>query len=103
MNENNFIQYMRETYTDDELKNIAHHGCASGCANTLIYYRDTSEAYAKYADDIHNIIGVYMESAGTDDFEILIEYLGSAMQWQNGIVWLAAELVAYDLISEFID
>ena len=60
MNNNLFIQYMRDNYTDDELKEIAEHGCESGCANTLIYYRDTSNVYAKYADDIHAVIGDYM-------------------------------------------
>lgn len=102
MSENLFKKYMQENYCNDQLQDIANHGCASGCATTLIYYSDTSKIYDLYCDDIHAIVGDYMESTGICDFKTLNESIGSAMQFKNAIVWLAAELVAYDLVSEFI-
>jgi len=97
---NKFRQYMLDTYEQQELKEISEHGCVSGCAGTLIYYADTSRIYNEYADDIHAIIGDYMESTGQDTLPQITANIGDGVSFRNDMVWLAAELIAWDATNE---
>lgn len=100
--EKSFKQYMTDHYDSDELLDIANHGCVTGCASTLIYYSDTNRIYDEYCDNIHELIAEYSESMGGLPSNI-IENIGSAMQFKNAMVWLAAELVAYDATCAMMD
>jgi isocitrate dehydrogenase kinase/phosphatase len=97
---NKFKQYMLATYDQQELKEISENGCVSGCAGTLIYYADTSRIYNEYADDIHAIIGDYMESTGQDTLPQITANIGDGVSFRNDMVWLAAELIAWDATNE---
>lgn len=99
---NTFKQWLENQYSTDELLEIAQHGCSSGVAHGLIYYSETSAIYQKYADDIHEIVGEYVESMGEMPTN-LVNSINSAVNFQNDMVWLATELVAYDLTSELME
>jgi len=97
---NAFKKYMLDTYEAEELKEISEHGCVSGVAGTLIYYSDTSRIYNEYADDIHTIIGDYMESTGQDTLPQITANIGDGVTFRNDMVWLAAELIAWEVTNE---
>lgn len=100
--EQTFKEWMQAHYEQDELKAIAEHGCASAAPHGMIYYTETTDLYNRFADDLHEIVGDYMDSTGVDDFKYLNENIGNAVQFRNAMVWLCAELVAYDMASELM-
>ena len=98
-----FKQWMQAQYEPQELKEIAEHGCASAAPGGMIYYTETTDLYNRFAEDLHDIVGDYMQSTGQDDLKYLSDNLGDAVQFRNAMVWLCAELVAYDLSSALMD
>jgi len=96
----NFKTYMQEVYSIEELNDIANHGCASGCASTMIYYSDTSALYNEYQDDLHEIINEHAECVGEFPSYITNNF-GDTVQFRNAVVWFCAELIAYDEVSQF--
>jgi len=96
-----FKDWLLNTYELDELQEIAEHGCASYAPAGMIYYHETRELYNRFADDIHEIVGEYVASMGEMP-KTLIDDFDSATSFQNTMVWLATELVAYDLTSEMV-
>ena len=46
--------YLSDTYDMDTLKDIANHGCISGCASSHISYKDTCEFFDQYEERIIN-------------------------------------------------
>lgn len=97
-----FKDWLNNQYSSDELLEIAQHGCVSGCAHGMIYYSETSALYQEFADDIHEIVGDYVDSLGEMPSPLL-ESINSAVNFQNNMVWLATEILAYDLTSELMD
>ena len=53
----NAIQEIKETYTLEDFKEIANHGCQSGVCSQHIYYGDTIKFFDKYADEVTNYVG----------------------------------------------
>lgn len=94
----NFYEYMKETYSIDELEEIARNGCVSGCAGTLIYYNDTNAIYDKFSDELHEEIGRWMECTGESP-DYLAKELGNAVSFKNAVVWFVAELYADDIVQ----
>jgi hypothetical protein len=97
-----FKDWLLNTYDHDELQAIAEHGCANYAPSGMIYYHETRELYNRFADDIHEIVGEYVASMGEMP-KTLIDNFDSATSFQNAMVWLATELVAYDLTSELME
>jgi len=95
---NTFSQYMKETYTLGELREITQHGCVRGCAGTLIYYRDTCALYGLYADELPDQLRDWMDCVGETP-EFITEQLGYADGFQNAMVWFVAEQYANDIIQ----
>lgn len=95
-----FKKYMQETYEQDELIDIAHHGCASGCASTMIYYSDTSALYDEFQENLHEIVGQATKEFGefpkyiTENFEDIATFT-------NAVVWFCAEYIAFELIEGY--
>ena len=89
---------MKETYTLEELREITQHGCVSGCAGTLIYYRDTCALYDLHAEELHNQLGEWIENVGENP-EFITEQLGYADGFKNAMVWFVAEQYANDIIQ----
>ena len=96
-----FTDYMTSTYSFDELSDIATHGCSGGVSG-MIYYNETTGLYNEYADDLHAIVGEWIESVGMTPLSIT-ENLGNARMFRNAMVWMAAELVAGEAISNKLE
>lgn len=93
-----FKQYIRETYSNEELKEIAEHGCQSGCASTLIYYHDTNAQYDHHAEELHEMVADYMQEFGqVPDF--IGQEFGNLVSFKNAVVWFCAELIAWEITN----
>ena len=96
--QNTFKQYMIDNYTHNELAEIAQHGCESGCASGMIYYSETVVLFDQYRDDLFEIMQEYQDWV---EDECLPEYVRQNAEtfekFANAVVWLCAEIVAYDL------
>ena len=93
-----FKQYMTEHFEQSELKDIAEYGCASVAPSGMIYYTETMALYDEHKEALHEILGEYMENTiGVPS--IIIESLNDFTQFANAMVWLCAELVAYELVE----
>lgn len=77
-------QWVTKKYTKQEMKEIAEHGCASGCAHGLIYYKETTEIFDRYEDEI-------LERLSDMEFNISIE--DGIAQAKNLAVWVAVEWI----------
>ena len=89
---------MKENYEIQELQEICQHGCVSGCAGTLIYYKDTCALYEQFADELHSKLGEWIDEIGeTPSF--ITEHLGHANGFQNALVWFVAEQYANEIIQ----
>jgi hypothetical protein len=93
-----FYQYMKDTYTPEELREITLHGCVSGCAGTLIYYRDTCALYDLHSDELHDQLRDWMDCVGETP-EFITDQLGFADGFKNAMVWFVAEQYANDIIQ----
>ena len=98
-----FKDWLISQYEPEELKDIAEHGCASCAPAGMIYYNETSKLYDQFCDDLHEIVGDFVEATGDDSLHHLISNIGSATSFKNAMVWMATELVAYDLTSEMME
>ena len=94
-----FKQYMRATFDLDTLKDISEHGCASVAPAGMIYYYETTDLYLNHKDALHEILNEHMENTG-DTPKYILDNLGDFTQFANAMVWLCAELVAYELTYE---
>jgi hypothetical protein len=96
-----FKEWLLNTYAPDELQEIAEHGCASYAPAGMNINHETRELYSRFADNIHEIVGEYVASMG-EMSKVILDNFDSATSFQNAMVWLATELVAYDLTSEMV-
>lgn len=91
---NTFVQYMADSYETEELKEIAEHGCASGCADGMIYYSETRALFDQHKDDLFEIIENWAEETGeTPNLKITDGFT----QFANAVVWFCAEVTAYEM------
>jgi hypothetical protein len=93
---NAFKKYILATYEKSELKDIAEHGCASYAPAGMIYYTETTELYNTYKDDLHEMLGDYMDMVG-DTPKVITDSLDNAATFANAMVWLCTELIAYEV------
>ena len=89
---------------EGKLKDIAVHGCVSGCVNDLIYNADIVRFYQKYEPQIWDIVSEFLESTGEtlgqfiDHFRQGIEDEVSLKVWLS---WFAIECLAYRFLEKF--
>ena len=95
---NTFKQYMTEHFEQSELKDIAEYGCASVAPGGMIYYTETMALYDEHKEALHEILNEHMENTG-DVPKYINDSLWSFSQFANAMVWLCAELVAYELVE----
>lgn len=104
---NTFKQYMTETYTHNELADIAQHGCESGCATTMIYYADTIALFDQYRDDLFEIMSEWQDETGGDSTDLpdyVAKRTGTFTLFANAVVWFCAELIAYEItLGEYVE
>ena len=94
----NAINEIKETYTLEDFKEIANHGCQSGVCSQHIYYGDTVKFFEKYEDEVLD----YIESSyGT---EFLVDMFKNAdaslTHYKNDVVWCFIEMIAFDVTEE---
>ena len=93
----NAINEIKETYTLEDFKEIADHGCQSGVCSQHIYYGDTIKFFDTYEDEIieyiaDNVGGDMNEQLWNDNPCNIIGY-------KNDTVWTFIELVAMQRVD----
>ena len=94
----NAIDEIKETYTLEEFKEIADHGCQSGVCSQHIYYGDTIKFYDNYEDEIVE----HIESNYGTEFlvEMFKDANASLTVYKNSVTWCFIEMIAMDAVEE---
>ena len=92
------ITKIKETYSVEELKEIADHGCQSGLCRQHIYYGDTISFFETYEDEITD----YIESCYGVEFlvDMFKEADANLRYYKNNMTWCFIELIAFDAANE---
>ena len=89
------IDKIIETYSVEDFKEIASHGCQSGVCSKHIYYGDTIQFYETYENEITNHI---RDAYGTDFLVKLFNEAGAYLDtYKNDVVWCFIEMVAFEV------
>lgn len=92
---NTFKQHMAETYSHNELADMANHGANTG-HHGLIWTTDLVGLYDKHAEALHSILADYKDEVGEFP-QYVIDHMDDANQFKCAVVYFAAEWVAYEL------
>lgn len=95
--ENEFKTWLKDNYSQNELADIANHGCSGGVGG-MIYYNQTEGIYKKYTQELHDILAEYKDNVGNYP-DYVIDELGHFSSFANAVVWLCSEMVAQELTS----
>jgi len=92
------ITKIKETYSVEELKEIADHGCQSGLCRQHIYYGDTVSFFETYEDEITD----YIESCYGVEFLVNMfkEADANLRYYKNNMTWCFIEMIAFDAVDE---
>ena len=89
---------IEQTYTLEDFKEIADHGCQSGVCSKHIYYGDTIKFYEKYEGEILD----YITDCYGDEF--LVDMFKNADAcldiYKNNIAWCFIEMIAFEVTEE---
>jgi len=93
----NAITKIKETYTVEEFKEIANHGCQSGVCHEHIYYGDTIKFYEDNEDEIIN----YIESDYGTEFlvDMFKDADASLTVYKNNVTWCFIEMIAFEVTN----
>lgn len=94
-----FKDYMT-TYDREELQSIVDHGCVSGCAGGLIYYRDTLAFYDQFCDELHDVLAEDIDQFGETPKYITDALAQGCTAFKNALVWYVAETYANQILNE---
>ena len=87
------IDKLIETYSVEDFKEIADHGCQSGVCSKHIYYADTIRFYETYEDEITEHI---RDAYGSDFLVKLFNEADAHLDtYKNDVVWCFIEKVAF--------
>lgn len=89
---NAFSQWMKETYSHNEMADMANHGCAGGVGG-MIYYTETANLYKRFSEELHEIVAEYHDQVGQWP-DYVADELGDFVRFANAMVWFCAEWVA---------
>ena len=85
-------------YDQEQLQEIADHGCQSGVCNQHIYYADTISFFDKYEGEILDLIH---ERYGVDELVSIFKRSEACYDmYRNECCWLFIENVAADVIID---
>lgn len=99
---NTFRTYMEETYSHNEMADMANHGSNTG-HHGLIWTSDMVKLYDKHCEALHSILAEYQDAVGEWP-EFVNKELGDSDQFKGAVVYFAAEWVANELTQgEYID
>lgn len=106
----NWLNDKADDYDDESIKavlgDLFHSGCASGFVSNLIYYKDTSEFYNNFVDEIWDLMDEQYKEMGYKNIMELIASLngsdnvGSDEQLKNLLAWYAFEETARTLANK---
>ena len=95
--ENTFTTHMQNTYSHNELADMANHGANTG-HHGLIWTKDLVELYLEHKYSIHEILGAYNDATGEQGLpEFVSRNLEDFDQFAGAMVYFAAEWVAHEL------
>ena len=83
------------TYSKDEMRDIARHGCVSGVAHSHIYYKQTCEFFDKYEEEILE----KLEEISMNPLMEASEHSCSIRQLKNELTWRFVELVCHQEVN----
>ena len=92
---NTFKQHMAETYSHNELADMANHGANTG-HHGLIWTADLLALYKEHSAALHAILAEYKDETGELP-QYVLAHMGDEVQFQSSVVYFAAEWVAYEL------
>ena len=85
-------------YDQEQLQEIANHGCQSGVCNEHIYYADTIAFFDKYEGEILDLIHVRY---GVDELVSIFKRSEACYDmYRNECCWLFIENVATDVVID---
>ena len=94
----NAITKIKKTYTVEDFKEIADHGCQSGVCHEHIYYGDTIEFFETYEDEVTDYI---RDAYGTDFLvKLFNEACANVTLYKNDVVWCFIEMIAFETVNE---
>lgn len=92
---NTFKQHMVNTYSHNELADMANHGSNTGHLG-LIWTVDLLELYKEHSAALHDILAEYKDETGELP-KYVLDHMDDADQFQAAVVYFAAEWVAYEV------
>lgn len=84
-----------EMFDEQELKEIAEHGCESGCASGFIYYYETSAFFDRHNEEIEEYLEDILGESYLSDFA---SRSTSMKTLKNLMCWAFVEMVAQDAV-----
>jgi hypothetical protein len=94
---NNFKQHMKDSYTHNELADMANHGSNNGHTG-LIWTEDLLELFNHHKEALFEIMQDYAENTGEKGLpEYVMRHVESFESFAGAVVYFCAEYVAYDL------
>jgi hypothetical protein len=93
-NTSTFYNYVKNSFSIDDMNEINKHGCVNGISG-ITYYEETADIFEKYGDDILEIYEDYRDDHGA---ELNIDY-SSVSRMYNSFVWAAIEVVVDDILN----
>lgn len=88
--------YILEQFDNDELKDIAQHGCVSGVPG-FTYYSDTLAFFDAHENEIEEALEAVF---GSTYLSVFAQDVCDITQLKNAMVWCFVEMVANDAIEE---
>ena len=89
---------IEQTYTLEDFKEIADHGCQSGVCSQHIYYGDTVKFYEKYEEEL---IPYFIDKYDVDFLvELFSDAEASLTVYKNSVTWCFIEMIAFEAVEE---
>ena len=91
----NAIEAIKETYSPEDFKEIANHGCQSGVCRQHIYYGDTKAFFGDHEDEIIEYI---VCNYGTEFLVEMFKKADASLDlYMNNVVWCFIEMIAFEV------
>ena len=91
------VMSIKASYTKDDLREIADHGCISGAAFDHIYYQQTFDFFLSFEDDIED----YFFNMLGDEWMSELGFMNSTgvREYINNLVWAYVESIANQIVE----
>ena len=96
----NAREAIMEAYGNDDLKEIANHGCQSGMCHEHIYYGDTIKFFDTYEDEITTYL---TDNYGTEFLVSLFKNADADLTtYKNDVSWAYIEAIAFEYTESLL-